>query len=149
MKGFTAVELVIVLLILAVLAGVFLPALGRTEPQKAVAAARDAFASLHMMARASAIQSGRTARLRIQAPSRIWVEVTQTTGAIDTLGTPLYLDSEFADVRVSSDRTTICYGPRGLPVQPSGCDAPGATLIFQKGAFADTVTISPAGRLLR
>ena len=148
-RGFTAVELIVALLILAGLAAIFIPALGRTEPRKSVTAAKDAFASLHATARASAIQYGRTTRLTTSSPSRIWVEVTNSVGAIDTLGRVLYLDQEFNRVTVSSTSNVLCYGPRGLPVQPTGCNAPAAAVVFTKNNFADTVLISAAGRLLR
>lgn len=148
-RGFTAVELIVALLILAGLAAIFIPALGRTEPRKSVSAAKSAFASLHATARATAIQYGRTTRIRVQAPSRIWIAVTTSAGTSDTVGDVLYLDRSFNRVTVTSDRATLCYGPRGLPVQTAGCDPPSATLIFTKNAAADTVRISAAGRLLR
>lgn len=147
-RGFTAVELIFVLVILAGLAAIFVPALGRTEPRKSVTSARNAFASLHATARASAIQYGRTTRLQISSPSRVWVEVTNSAGRIDTLGRMLHLDLEFNKVRVSPSRT-LCYGPRGLPVQPAGCNAPAVTIVFSKSNVADSVIISAAGRLRR
>lgn len=136
------------LVILAGLAAIFLPALGRTEPRKSVTSARNAFASLHATARASAIQYGRTTRLQISSPSRVWVEVTNSAGGIDTLGRMLHLDLEFNKVLVSPSRT-LCYGPRGLPVQPAGCNAPAVTIVFSKSNVADSVIISAAGRLRR
>ncbi len=148
-RGFTAVELIVALVILALLASIFMPALGRQAPRKAVASARDSFAGLHAMARASAIQYGRTTRLRIQAPYTIWVEVTNSAGGIDTLGNVMYLDKEFSKVTVASNRSTLCYGPRGLPVQPTGCDSPDATITFTHSDIATGVTISAAGRLKR
>lgn len=148
-RGFTAVELIVALLILAGLAAIFIPALGRTEPRQSVMASMHAFASLHATARASAIQYGRTTRLQISAPSRIWVEVTNSVGGIDTLGRVLFLDQEFNKVTVSATGSVLCYGPRGLPVQPTGCSAPAAAVVFTKNDFVDTVLISAAGRLLR
>lgn len=148
-RGFTAVELIVALAILAGLAAIFLPALGRTEPRKSVTSARDAFASLHASARASAIQYGRMSRIRIAPPHKMWVEVTNTAGGIDTLGRVMHLDSEFSRVQVSASGTTLCYGPRGLPVWPTGCDNPDASIVFSKNNVVDTVRISAAGRLLR
>lgn len=147
--GFSAVELIVALVILAGLAAIFMPALGRTEPRKSVASARNAFASLHATARASAIQYGRMTRLRIQPPSRMWVEVTNSAGGIDTLGRVMHLDKEFNRVTVSATSLTLCYGPRGLPVVATGCSSPGDTVTFSKHDIVDTVFISPAGRLLR
>mgnify|MGYP001037258766 CR=1 FL=1 len=147
--GFTAVELIVALGIVALLAAVFLPALGRTAPRRSVQAARDAFAGLHASARASAIQYGRTTRLRIQPPSRAWVEVDATGGRVDTLGHVLRFDERFDGVSVSATATTLCFGPRGLPVAMGTCPTTEAVVIFRKANAADTVTINAAGQLRR
>lgn len=154
-RGFSMVELLWAVMILAVLAAMGFPGFSRWRIRLEVAGARDAFASLHARTRVVALEHGRVARLHVDSErGRVWVTVDRSERP-DAGATPrppdawVDLASEFAGVRLTSNRSVLCFGPHGLPVAGDGCDLPNATVAFQRGAVADTITISLAGRLSR
>ena len=151
-RGFTLIEVLIVVTLMIILAGFAFRAFGDTVVQWAVKGAANEFVSRHELARATAIQFGRTGRLEVDtAAGRLWVEVDTTfllTGARDTIGSIAELSGD--GVGITTSRTSFCFGGRGVPTSAgTGCSASAATVIFSKGAAAETLTVSVLGKVIR
>jgi Tfp pilus assembly protein FimT len=135
-----------VVALIGVLMSVALPLLTRTTVRGDVSGSLDAVSAVHAVAKASAIQRGRTTRLIMLHGSayRMWVIATKVTGVgVDTIGQVHDLGSRFG-VTYTTTRDTLTFTPRGI-----GADLSGTTVIFSKGGILDTLTISAAGRLSR
>jgi type II secretory pathway pseudopilin PulG len=153
-EGFSLVEALIVVTLVGLLAALALPALSEARAKANLAAARDAFAAAHALARQVAPQYGRLARLWIDPPAgRFWVTVDTSTvpdrSVLDTVGPLVDVGSRFGGVRLDSNRRALCFDPNGLGTAAVGCELPNATVIFRRRGFADTVTTSRLGRLLK
>jgi type II secretion system protein H len=149
-KGFTIVELIIVLVMAGVIMAVISPSLSRAFRRTGVRAAVDEFASTHSLARSAAVRYGRLAELHIDvAGSAFWVEVDTSSagGVMDTVGVVKYQRGN--DVTIESTRALLCFDARGLPTTRGACEAPDAQVIFASGSRVDTVTITALGRVLR
>ena len=64
-RGFTVVELIIVIIVGVILAGVAIRSLSEMQTRMSVKQARQVFVSMHARARAQAIEFGQRTRLRI------------------------------------------------------------------------------------
>ena len=164
--GSSLLEALCALALLGALAALAWPAASRARDRWAARTARDAFAALHVHARRAALAAGRTARLALEPDSgrarlRLEPRVEPEPGSLPAADAPageprdpdvlaeLDFGREFPGVEVEARRRVFCFGPRGLPVVGPGCDLPNATLVFRRGAAAETATVSVAGRLLR
>ncbi len=143
-QGFTLAELVIVVVVMGVLTGMMAPRIGRAILKQDVRAARGGLIAMHATAKAAAVQrSARTVlvltggNLVIRAPDPV------AAGQVDTVGSPLSVPARYGVTLIPS-RDSLVFDPRGIAneLMPT-------TVIVRKGAFADTVLISPAGRVLR
>jgi prepilin-type N-terminal cleavage/methylation domain-containing protein len=145
-SGFTAIEVIVVVVLVGVLSAIALPYL-RTGPAKSgVRGAMSAIASLHAVARNSAISRGRTAVLVIKAaaPATVLVVLRRSgSGVVDTVGTVENLYARFT-VALTTTSDSVIFTPRGIGIGTSN-----TTVIATRGVVADTLTISGAGRLIR
>jgi Tfp pilus assembly protein FimT len=154
MRGFSFVELVSIVAILALLALIALPALARSRARANVTAAKNAFAATLALARQSAVQYGRLARLHLDPEiNAFWVTVDTGTflnaPRIDTVGPLIGVTDRFGGVEIDATDVTICFDPRGLATPRADCDLPNTTIVFRRGNAVDTVTLSRLGRLRR
>ena len=75
-RGFTIIEVVIVVLLVGVLAGVTFPRIGGVQTRFALRGSVNAFMSAHSLARTTALRQGGVAELHIDPTNdRLWVEV--------------------------------------------------------------------------
>ncbi|UCC73383.1 MAG: hypothetical protein JSV86_02115 [Gemmatimonadota bacterium] len=153
-RGTSLAEVVIVLVTLAALLLIAVPSLARARSRVELAAARQAFASAHAMARQIAAQYGRISRLHLDPGGRrFWVAVdTSSRIGVEALDTIIYVTlggAGSSGVEVEAAPRTLCFDPRGLATSRGDCDLPNHTVVLRHGDLADTVTISRLGRLLR
>ena len=145
-RGFTAIEMMIVVVLVGVLSAIALPYL-RTGPAKSgVRGALSAITSLHAIARNAAIARGRTAILVIKAtaPATVLVVVRRPgSSVVDTVGAVENLFARFS-VALTTTSDSVAFTPRGIGISTSN-----TTVIVTRSSVADTLTISGAGRVLR
>ncbi len=148
--GFSAVELVLTLLILGVLYGTAQPSIMRMRTSASVTSGRQVVASTLSLARATAIGFGRSTVVRLDAAGdRIWVEADTSaagSGAVDTLG--LFYFGSSLSVDLKSNRASLCFDNRGLGTTNATCTVAGALIVVARQGLSDTVTVSPLGRVL-
>lgn len=135
--GFTVPELLIVLAVSAILAGISLPALLGMRDRITVRLAATDAARAVADARTVALTSARRTAVRIDARNNT---LTVFTGA-DTVRT-LYLN-EYG-VRLRTTRDSIAFGPTGI-----GWGAATATITITRGTASTALAISRIGRIRR
>jgi prepilin-type N-terminal cleavage/methylation domain-containing protein len=146
-RGFSLLELIIVLLLLGVFIGIAAPSASAMRYRYEVRGSSQRFAAKHSLARAVAVRTGRTAQLRVDtARSRVWIEVLRSPTVRDTVGPVDYFDPR---IGFQSNRTALCFDARGLARTGGGCETPSATVIFSLAGRADTVEVTPIGRVVR
>lgn len=145
--GITLIEIMIVVLVLGVVAATTAPLVANAYHRQAVQTAADEFRSSHALARSAAIKHARRTSLHVEA-ARFWVEADTgaATGVTDTI---TYVRELANNVQMSSNRTILCFNAKGLPSVRQPCEAPDATIVFSLGDHADSVKISPVGRVER
>lgn len=150
--GFTVIELIIVLTLIGILAGIAAPPLGRMRTRAALQSGRAAVTSALTVARAASTRWGRTSILRLDGPGdALWTVVdTGTAGTgVDTMVVGRFdLRGDFG-LNLRTDRTALCFNSRGVGTAGSQCPTLGAQIVLEYGAAADTLFINAAGRLWR
>ena len=150
-RGFTLVELIMVLVLVSVATSIVLPRIGPTWEELAVRRAADQFVSAHQKARTAALRYGRTSELHMAGGTKFWIQVDTSLngdGAYDTLGAVVDVSSE--RVAFASTASLLCFDLRGLVGSGGSCPADGAsTLVFQRGNTVDSLATTAAGLLLR
>jgi type II secretion system protein H len=143
-RGFTLIEVLIVLTIIGIMLAVGIPTIGSQTSKGQLRSAMDAFSTMHAVAKQSAIQRGRQSRLVIDASEYKVIVLSRNAAgtAWDTLRAESM--SERFGVRFTTTRDTLVFSPRGI-----GGETSGTTVILIRGELADTLTISAAGRLMR
>lgn len=145
-RGFTLIEIVMVMALIGIMLAVALPFVRGSSDSGNVGGATSALSSMHAVAKQSAIQRGRLSMLVMTpAQARAWVVSRNAAGTgWDTLGRVEDFSERFGGVAISSTRDTLVFTPRGI-----GQETSGTTIVISRGAEADTITISAAGRLVR
>lgn len=150
--GFSIIELLWVLILASIVYAIALPVIGKTRVDASVQNSRHAVVSAVSLARAMAIRFGRPAMLRLDpAKDRMWVEAdTTVSGAgtgVDTLG---FFDFR-GDLRVDlqSNRETLCFNGRGIGTTTAACPEAGAVIVVALNERADTVIVTPLGRVVQ
>ncbi|MGD8726773.1 MAG: type II secretion system protein [Gemmatimonadales bacterium] len=141
-RGFTLIEVLIVITILALIAGLTIPRVGPALVRQNVKSAQSALVTMHSQARATAVYRGRRAYLRILNDSA-WVYAQHpVTGSYEIVGEPVDLRDRWG-VSVTSPREWYFFDPRGMYWGGA------ATIGLQRGVFRDTIHINSFGRVLR
>lgn len=130
-------EVVILLAVLAITAGVAIPRAARALDAIAVHAAIDAVASACALARSAAVMRVSLAYVTVDSAAR---RVRVTVGQDTLLDHPL--DDGGRRLAIQATRPTIAYGPMGM-----GYGAANTTVIARQGAAADTLVTSRLGRV--
>lgn len=150
-RGFTLLEVIIVMGLLAIVAGMGAPRLSAALRKRTTQTAADHFVTAHSLARATAVRYGRVAQLHIDAPTkRFWVDVdTSGTGAGQRATIWYMRNLTQPGLVMTSSRTLLCFDARGLPLVNGTCQSGDAQIIFTALEKADTVTTAALGKILR
>ncbi len=140
----------IALVVVALVYAIAVPAIGRTRVSASVHNARHALISSISLTRATAIRFGRTATLRLDSDhDRVWVEADTTmaaTGAVVALG---HFDfAKELNVDLLSNRSSLCFNSRGIGTTSATCARRGAVIVLALRGKAETIWVSPSGRVL-
>jgi prepilin-type N-terminal cleavage/methylation domain-containing protein len=134
--GFTAVELVVAVVIAAVLAGIGLPQISKYSSRRAAMNARDAFIASAAQARAAAIRAGEEVLMEVDRTNHR-VEITlRSDGSTMAPSLDLQQGTLRAGI-VGTGAFTLCYTPRGFLLPSCTTREPADSIV----GFA-----SPAGR---
>ena len=144
-------------MVLAILGLLFLlaaPSLVGSRARAQVVSARRAFRASHALARQIAPQYGRLSKLHIDPRANsFWVTV-DTSSVLwgpemeDTIREVVYVGDRFGGVSIYSNKSLLCFDPRGIGTAARDCQLPNTTVVFSLGGYSDSVTISRLGRLL-
>ncbi len=147
-KGFTLVEMLIVLTVMGVIVAVAMPSMVTAFRQRATRGAVDRLAMAHSLARATAIRFAQVAELHIDAANtRFWVELdTSGTGIRDTVGLMTDLAGQ---VTMTSTRSLLCFDSRGLTTTRNACESGDALVQFSLQGRTDTFQTTVLGKVLR
>ena len=143
-KGFTLIELIVVVGLIGFLSVLLFPTLAGTLQKQDVRAARDAVASLHGKARANAVRKGLNTTLHLTSGVIYITSAHPVTGVLDTLSGGVQNLATRWGVGWVTSRDSLVFDSRGLGIESSA-----TTIIVSKSGFADTVEVSRIGRVRR
>jgi prepilin-type N-terminal cleavage/methylation domain-containing protein len=141
--GFTLVETLIAIVVVGLVSLIALPRFQEAMATTNLRGARTKVASLYAKTRAVAIESSRTATLRVQGGNAYVIASPRRkagAGTIDTITPVENLYTQYG-VNLAPD-IDVRVAPTGL-----GLDA--ATLVLTKGSHVDTVSISRVGQVIK
>ncbi len=139
-RGFTLIELIIVMVITGVMAAVVTKPIMRTWKESSRQAAGREAAALIYRARAAAVQRSRTTWF-VRTGNTVKI-LTDSSGKVVPYGRPIDLGSRHG-VSVNATRDTITFDPRGF----SRFTAPAPRLIVGNSAGADTICLTGLGKI--
>jgi len=149
-RGFTILELLIVLTVSGVLVGIISLSFSRVHSQLAVQASQTAFFSLHAQARAFAVERGAQVSFVVdREQDEFRVEWTNpTSGEVEVLNRVSVRSEYDVDVITRIDDAELCFTPRGLA--DPGCNNFSGTLQvdLQRGNRTASLTLLQLGQAL-
>ena len=150
-RGFTLLEIIIVLALLAVVAATGVPKLSAELRRRTTQLAVDQLAQAHSLARATAVRYGRVAQLHIDpSTTRFWVDVDTSANGVGQRATIWYVRNlAQSGLVMTSNRSLLCFDARGLPLVGGACESGDATVIFTALDRADTLRTAALGKILR
>jgi prepilin-type N-terminal cleavage/methylation domain-containing protein len=140
-SGFTALELATVMTLIGVIMAMTFPYMHGFKEREDSRSAQQQIAAYAAMARAAAIQRGRTASIRFDADS-MWV-TADTVGSTLRLRPTVSLHTSFG-VTVAADQAVVTFDPRGFSTSTPSA---GARYVVSRGAHRDTVCVTRMGRI--
>lgn len=143
-KGFTLIELIVVVGLIGLLAAMLIPTLGGTLQKQDVRSVRNVVASLHAKAKAVAVRRGLSTTLHLASGVVYITSAHPVTGVLDTVrGGVQDLATRWGVGWVTS-RDSLVFDSRGLGIESSA-----TTIIISKSGFADTLAISRIGTVVK
>ncbi len=141
--GFTMIELLIVLILIAVLTGLALPKLTTAAQKANIRSTRLEISTMVARARAAAIQRGCVDSLHIStSAATAWVTACKVVGTgRDTVGPVDQVGKRFG-VTLSTSTTDYGFDPRGILVGFAG-----GTITITGSGFTDSVVINNVGKV--
>lgn len=142
-RGFTIIEVLIVIGLIGLMAAIALPRIGDALVRQNVQSGRAAVVSTHAKARAVAIQRGVASAFVISGNTLLVVSRNPVTGAVDTVGAPNDLYDRYG-VSVVTTRDTLRFDPNGI-----GADGGDTQITVTRGSHTESVDINSVGRVVR
>ena len=141
-KGFSTIEMIIVVILIGVIASIGMPRLRRGLEKQNIRSAKALIATLAATARGTAIQRGCQATLNL-SPDSVWVTAcgVNPPAASVQVGTKKLVGSEF-NVTLSSTLPSVTYDPRGISTQYQP-----ATIRVVSTNYRDSVMINEVGKV--
>ena len=146
-SGFTLLEVIIVLVIAGLIIALGLPKIHGAFSKTNVRNARVAFGAIASRARATAVQRGCTATLRLTTGSsgQVWITACKVTGSgTDTVGSIEPLGTRYG-TSISSALASLQFDPRGMSI---GNTAMTVTFTASSGD-KDSAMINSVGKVVR
>lgn len=143
-RGFTLIEMLLVIVIMGIVLSLAAPKLGRSAGQMAVRNTRNEISAMLSQSRAFAIQNGRRTNFRQDGGI---VLITIEKGVGNKLDTLMLRDlgSEHGVTLGPAATLTIPFDPRGFAI-PDNSDVD-RTIAVTRDAFADTVCVIGLGKI--
>ncbi len=150
-RGFTLLEVIIVMSLLAVVVAMGAPRLSAALRRRTTQTAVDQFATAQSLTRSTAIRYRRVAQLHIDASTtRFWIDVDTSANGVGQRATTWYVrDLSQPGLVMTSTRTLLCFDACGLPSTTGSCEPGDVTVIFTAADEADTLTTAVLGKILR
>jgi prepilin-type N-terminal cleavage/methylation domain-containing protein len=150
-SGFSLLETIIVMFLMAVIAAMGAPKLSSALRQRTVSAAADQFVLGHSMARSTALRYGRVAQLHIDASTlTFWVDVDTSANRVGQRATISSVRNlATAGLTMSSNRSIVCFDARGMATTGGACEAGDVAITFTDADKTSTVTSTTLGKVLR
>jgi len=150
-RGFTMIETVMVLTLVAIVAAIGAPKLTAALQRRTTASAADQFVLTHSLTRSTALRYGRVAQLHIDATlKRFWIDVDTSANGVGQRATIASVRDVSGDGLVmTSTRALLCFDAGGIASTSGSCESADVMVIFSDGATADTVATTALGKVLR
>jgi prepilin-type N-terminal cleavage/methylation domain-containing protein len=146
-KGFTTIEMVIVVVLMGVIAAMAFPRIRGALDRQNVRSARAAAQTFVVKARAAAVQRGCRGTLHLPADGRMWVTVCRLVPAggstRDTLG-PIETLAARYNVTILPSRDSVAFDARGLKINFER-----VTIAFTHGSITDSLVVNELGKVVR
>jgi prepilin-type N-terminal cleavage/methylation domain-containing protein len=140
-RGFTLIELVLVITIAAVLVGITTLVFSRVQAGLATRSAVTSFLGLHAQARSMAVERGQLTRLTVNEEEAM---VTVLLDSIPVNAVPL--GDRFGVTLTAGGGLVLCFNPRGLAEPSCTSFTTPRTVVFTRGASSATVELLPMGQ---
>lgn len=142
-KGFTILEVLVVLVISTVLMSMAVKAFGATSSHLAVRQARNVYAGMVARARAQAIESGFTTLVVANIPGdSVWIfangRVVENVRFSEEMG---------VDIQSTSSTVRLCMSPRGYANTDCNSFKSTTKMSFAQGAESESIQILPLGQI--
>jgi type IV fimbrial biogenesis protein FimT len=150
-RGFTLLEVIITLSLLAIIAAIGAPKLSAALRRRVTQTAANQFVTAQSLARATSLRYGRVAQLHIDASTtRFWVDVDTSANGVGQRAIVWYVrDLARPGLVMTSNRSLLCFDARGLPLVLGTCESGDATVVFTATEKADTVRTAALGKVIR
>jgi Tfp pilus assembly protein FimT len=135
-RGYSLIQMLVVLAIVAILCGISIPRLGSARDQSAVRGAATQVATTFALARSAAVLRASRVAVVID-PASVTLRVLADAETLHVRA----LRPEFG-VTLEATRDSVAYGPTGR-----GYGAANSSIILRRGSAADTVFVSRLGRV--
>lgn len=148
-RGFSLIELVLVLAVGGLLAAVAVNTFTSVQPRMATRSADSGFQTLHAQARAYAVERGTRTRFVVDAGQNR-VSVFVGVGADEELVRSVdFLSAYNVEIDAAGSPVQLCMSPRGFGEVGCNSFTNAADVTFRRAGESRSVRILPLGQLIR
>ena len=143
--GFTLVEILIVIILIGIMAGIGFPRMQLALVKSDVKSARSQAMLLYAQGRASAQESGRGVTINFAGNTALMTATPRLlagAGTVDTLAGPINLMTTYKVAVTGNPAAALTIDPRGFG------NSAGTTITFTRAGFSDSIVVSNFGRII-